>query len=134
MHYNPKKLKPYFGLKGKNAIAKLDAIPLKISSKEAAKLNKFVQKQIFKTLKTKWNKESKIKFNTLSTEQATTLASVSFQYGDLKTKTPEFYKLALAGNWKGVYEELLDFKDKEKSINDRHIELAALLKKYLDRQ
>ena len=128
------KLKPYFGLKGKNAIAKLNAIPLKISSKEAAKLNKFVQKQMFKTLKTKWNKESKIKFNTLSTEQATTLASVSFQYGDLKTKTPEFYKLALAGNWKGVYEELLDFKDKEKSINDRHIELAALLKKYLDRQ
>ena len=135
-----KKLKPYFGLKGKNAIAKLEAIPLKISSKEAAKLNKFVQKQIFKTLKTKWNKESKIKFNTLSTEQATTLASVSFQYGDLKTKTPEFYKMALAGNWgqeegvRGVYEELLDFRDKEKSVNDRHIELAALLKKYLDRQ
>jgi GH24 family phage-related lysozyme (muramidase) len=129
-----KKLEPYFGLKGKNAIAKLNAIPLKISSKEAAKLNKFVQKQMFKTLKTKWNKESKIKFNTLSTEQATTLASVSFQYGDLKTKTPEFYKMALAGNWKGVYEELLDFKDKEKSVNDRHIELAALLKKYLDRQ
>jgi len=134
------KLKPYFGLKGKNAIAKLNAIPLKISSKEAAKLNKFVKKQIFKTLKTKWNKESKIKFNTLSTEQATTLASVSFQYGDLKTKTPEFYKMALAGNWgqeegvRGVYEELLDFRDKEKSINDRHIELAALLKKYLDRQ
>ena len=51
-----------------------------------------------------------------------------------------FYTQALAGNWgqeegvRGVYEELLDFRDKEKSINDRHIELAALLKKYLDRQ
>jgi len=40
-----------------------------------------------------------------------------------------FYKLALAGDWQGVYEELLDFGDR---YGSRRKEEAAYLKKYLD--
>ena len=110
------KLKPYLGLKGKNAKKQLDLIPLKLSEKESNTLNKFIQKKILTKLKTKWNNDSKIKFNKLSTEQATVLASVAFQYGSSFKRTDgtqmNFYKLALNNDWQGVYDELMDFKDK----------------------
>jgi len=133
-----KKLEPYFGLRGEDAKTKLNTTPLKISSKEAAELNKFVQEKIFIELKTKWNKDSKIKFNELSTEQATVLYSVAYQYGTsflLKNgKRMNFYIQALDNNWQGVKDELMDFKDKSDSINKRHIRAGKYLKQYLDKE
>ena len=132
------KLKPYLGLKGKNAKKQLDLIPLKLSKKESNTLNKFIQKKILTKLKTKWNNDSKIKFNKLSTEQATVLASVAFQYGSSFKRTDgtqmNFYKLALNNDWQGVYDELMDFKDKSESVNKRHKRAAKILKKYLNKQ
>jgi len=132
------KLKPYLGLKGKNAKKQLDLIPLKLSEKESNTLNKFIQKKILTKLKTKWNNDSKIKFNKLSTEQATVLASVAFQYGSSFKRTDgtqmNFYKLALNNDWQGVYDELMDFKDKSESVNKRHKRAAKILKKYLNKQ
>ena len=132
------KLKPYLGLKGKNAKKQLDLIPLKLSEKESNTLNKFIQKKILTKLKTKWNNDSKIKFNKLSTEQATVLASVAFQYGSSFKRTNgtqmNFYKLALNNDWQGVYDELMDFKDKSESVNKRHKRAAKILKKYLNKQ
>jgi hypothetical protein len=132
------KLKPYLGLKGENAKKQLDLIPLKLSEKESNTLNKFIQKKILTKLKTKWNNDSKIKFNKLSTEQATVLASVAFQYGSSFKRTDgtqmNFYKLALNNDWQGVYDELMDFKDKSESVNKRHKRAAKILKKYLNKQ
>ena len=54
---------------------------------------------------------------------------MAFQYGDLKTKTPKFYKLALAGDWQGVYNVLMDFEDNYPTRREKE---AAYLKKYLD--
>jgi len=121
------KLKPFLGLKGSEAVTK--AGQLNITKEEAKIINTFAHKQSLTKLKKKWNKDSKIKFNKLNKEQATVLASVAFQYGDLKTKTPNFYKLALEGDWQGVYEELMDFKD---NYPTRRKKEAAYLKKYLD--
>ena len=132
------KLEPYFGLRGEDAKTKLNITPLKISSKEAAELNKFVQEKIFIELKTKWNKDSKIKFNELSTEQATVLYSVAYQYGTsflLKNgKRMNFYTQALDNNWQGVKDELMDFKDKSDSVNKRHIRAGEYLKQFLDKE
>ena len=121
------KLEPFLGLKGNEAVAR--AKELNITEEEAKIINTFAHKQSLTKLKKKWEKDSGQSFDLLSKEQATVLASVAFQYGDLKTKTPKFYKLALAGNWQGVYEELLNFKDRYGSRREKE---AAYLKKYLD--
>ena len=121
------KLEPFLGLKGNNAVAV--AKKLNITKEEAKIINTFAHKQSLTKLKKKWNKDSKIKFNKLNKEQATVLASVAFQYGDLKTKTPTFYRLALAGDWQSVYDELMDFKDNYPTRREKE---AAYLKKYLD--
>ena len=121
------KLEPFLGLKGNEAVTK--AGELNITKEEAKIINTFAHKQSLTKLKNKWKKDSGKSFSLLSKEQATVLASVAFQYGDLKTETPTFYRLALAGDWQGVYDELIDFKD---NYPTRRKKEAAYLKKYLD--
>ena len=121
------KLKPFLGLTGSQAVAR--ATELNITDEEAKIINTFAHKQSLTKLKKKWEKDSGQSFDLLSKEQATVLASVAFQYGNLKTETPTFYKLALAGDWQGVYEELIDFGD---NYPTRRKKEAAYLKKYLD--
>jgi len=62
------------------------------------------------------------------------LASVAFQYGSSfkrkDGKQMNFYRLALKGDWQGVYNELMDFKDRYPT---RRKEEAKLLLKYLKR-
>jgi len=123
------KLKPFLGLKGNEAVAKAEE--LNVTEEEAKIINKFAHKQSLTKLKKKWEKDSGQSFDLLSKEQATVLASVAFQYGDLKTETPTFYKLALEGNWQGVYEELLDFGDDYETRRNKE---AKYLKQYLDKE
>ena len=123
------KLKPFLGLKGSEAVAK--AKELNITEEEAEIINTFAHKQSLSKLKKKWEKDSGQSFNLLSKEQATVLASVAFQYGDLKTETPTFYRLALAGDWQGVYNELIDFKD---NYPTRRKSEAKYLKQFLDKK
>jgi hypothetical protein len=124
------KLEPYLGLKGNEAISK--AKQLKITREEGRIINKFAKKESLQKLEKKWNKDSKIKFNELSIEQATVLASVAFQYGSsFKRKDGtqmNFYKLALDNDWQGVYDELMDFGDRYPT---RRKEEAKLLFEYL---
>jgi len=126
------KLKPYLGLKGNEAVAA--AKKLKITKEEGKIINEFAKRESLTRLKKKWNKDSKIKFDKLSTEQATVLASVAFQYGSsFKRKDGtqmNFYSLALNNDWQGVYDELMDFKD---NYPTRRKEEAAYLKKYLEK-
>jgi hypothetical protein len=121
------KLKPFLGLKGNEAVARAEE--LNITDEEAKIINTFAHKQSLTKLKKKWEKDSGQSFDLLSQEQATVLASVAFQYGDLKTKTPKFYKLALAGDWQGVYNVLMDFEDNYPTRREKE---AAYLQKYLD--
>ena len=127
------KLKPYLELKGKNAEEQLKKIPLKLSEKESNILNKFIQKKILTILKKDWKRKTGTSFDSLTTEQATVLASVSFIYGKLETKAPNFWKYVTSNNWQKAYDELMDFKDKSKAVNERHQKAAKLLKKYLDK-
>ena len=132
-----KKLEPFLGLKGNEAVARAEK--LNVTEEEAKIINTFAHKQSLSRLKKKWEKDSGKSFSLLSKEQATVLASVAFQYGTSFEKTDgtrmNFYTQALAGNWgqeegvRGVYEELLDFKDRYGSRREKE---AAYLKKYLD--
>ncbi len=115
------KLKPYLGLKGQDAIDFLKKNPLELTEPEAVELNKFIKTKILTKLEKDWNASgSKIPFDRLSTEQATAVASVAFQYGNSKAAYSNFWKYATNGEWDKVYDELMDFKDKDKSINERH--------------
>jgi len=101
------KLKPYLGLKGKEA--EKIASKLEITEAEGNIINEFAKNEAITKLRTKWEKTTGTSFNDLSREQATVLTSVAFQHGDLETKTPNFWKQTTSGNWVDAYKNLLDW-------------------------
>lgn len=111
--YLVNKLKPYLGIKGSAADAYVKNNKLKISKKEANIINKFAKEQEIGRLKKDWqNSVSSIDFDDLTKKQATVVASVAFQYGDLPTKTPKFWKYVTTGDWAKAEQELRAFGDK----------------------
>lgn len=118
------KLKPYLGLKLDDARKKLENMPLQISDPEAATLNKFAKKQTLDTLSKKWQGATGSNFSNLPPEQATVVASVAFQYGDLAKKTPNFWGQVTKGEWDKAKQNLQNFGD---SYNTRRNKEATYL-------
>ena len=104
-----KKLIPYLGIKGNEASKK--ASNLTITEDEANIINKFAKTKSLNKLSSDWENATGYSLSELSPAQATALASVGFQHGDMKSKTPKFWKYATSGNWDKAYNELMDFKD-----------------------
>ena len=137
-----KKLEPYLGLKGYDDQKKLNEIKLNITKEEAIILNKYIQKDILRTLKKNWKEATGESFDNLSEEQATVVASVAFIYGNEELKTFDFWDYVTAknqdgeyvGEWMNAYRELMDFKDKSTSINERHKKAAKLLLKFFNKK
>ena len=75
-----------------------------------------------------WKKTTGESFDSLTTEQATVVASVAFQYGNLETETPNFWKYVTSNQWQKAYNELMDFED---NYSTRRKEEAKLLFEYL---
>ena len=120
------KLKPYLGLKGNEAVSK--AKELKITKEEGRIINQFAKKQAITRIRKLWKKTTGKSFDLLTTEQATVVASVAFQYGNLETATPNFWKYVTSNEWQKAYDELIDFGDR---YTTRRKEEAKLLLKYL---
>jgi LysM repeat protein/GH24 family phage-related lysozyme (muramidase) len=107
------KLKPYLGKKGAAANTYVESNPLTLTTAEVDEVNKFAKKQELDRLEEKWDSSSSsTKFKDLTKQQATVVASVAFQYGDLSKKAPTFWKHVTAGDWTAAEEELRDFGDK----------------------
>ena len=116
------KLSPYLGLKKQDAIDAIDAIkgtPLTITLAEANDINAFAKKTELDRLIKRWDSTSNTKWDDLTKEQATAVASVGFQYGNLATETPRFWGFATDGDWDNVSKELRNFKDEYKSRRKR---------------
>ena len=94
-------LTPFLSLKG--AEAQEVASNLKVSNDQAKIINEFAKSEAITNLKTKWETSTGKSFDDLSTEQATVLASVAFQYGDLEKRTPNFWKQTTSGDWVSAY-------------------------------
>jgi GH24 family phage-related lysozyme (muramidase) len=110
------KLKPYLGIKGSAADTYVKNNKLKISKNEANIINTFAKEQEIGRLKKDWqNSVSSIDFDDLTKEQATVVASVAFQYGDLPKRTPKFWKYVTTGDWTKAEQELRAFGDKYKT-------------------
>ena len=106
------KLKPYLGLKGSAAKTFVDNNKLTLTTKELDTINEFAKKQEIGKLKQAWNNSaSTVSFDDLTKEQATVVASVAFQYGNLATETPKFWGYVTSGDWVAAAKELRNFKD-----------------------
>ena len=121
------KLEPYFGKKKDAAISALNKTPLTLTADEVKKLDNYVKKLEFRTLKNKWNSSSDIKWEDLSSGKATAVASVYYQYGPAMFKH-NFWKQTTTGLWDAAYNNLMNYGDKYSSRRKRE---AAILKKDL---
>jgi len=115
-------LTPFLGFTG--AEASEIAPNLKVSEDQAKIINEFAKSTELAKLKTKWQNATGTNFDDLPTEQATVLTSVAFQYGDLESRTPNFWKQTTSGDWVGAYKNLLNFGDRYES---RRLNEAQLL-------
>ena len=120
-----KKLQPYLGLKGQDAL-KLNAKDLNLSDDEVAIVNKFAKNDSLEKLSSSFMKETGESYYSIPKEAQTVVASVAFQYGDLKTRTPKFWKAVTNGKWNDAIKELENFGDK---YDKRRNKEADLLRK-----
>ena len=106
------KLKPYLGLKGSAAKTFVDNNKLSLTTKELDTINEFAKKKEISKLKERWNNSgSTVSFDDLTKEQATVVASVAFQYGNLSTEAPTFWGYVTSGDWVAAATELRNFGD-----------------------
>ena len=106
------KFKPYLGLKLDKASEKLKEMPLEVSLEEADIINKFAKQKTLDKLSDQWKSATGTDFSKLDKRKATVVASVAFQYGDLPTKTENFWKQVTSDDWNAAYENLKNFGDK----------------------
>ena len=90
-----------------------------ISEEEGNKINNFAKRQEIGRLQEKWYDKTNSDFKLLPQNQATVIASVAFQYGDLESKTPKFWAQITSGDWEAAYNNLLNFGDRYPSRRKR---------------
>lgn len=105
------KLTPYLTKKKLEADRFVKANPLVITPDEANEIYLAVKKQSTEDLIRKYNSESAVKFESLPKEAQTVIASVEYQYGSLKIKTPALWEQVVNQEWQDAYDNLLDFGD-----------------------
>ena len=128
------KLTPFLSLKG----AKADEIAkqLNVSDDEAKIINQFAKSEALTNLRNSWESTTGTSFDDLESGKATTLASVAFQHGDLATAAPNFWKQTTSGDWKGAYNNLMDWEStgKPSRYQSRRELEAGLLKPFFDKK
>lgn len=107
-----KKLVPYCGIRGLSARLMTSFMPLVITESEARSINEIVQAQALSKLLKSWKSATPIKFDSLSIEQRTVVASVAFQYGSLAARAPKFWHQVTSGDWVGAMGNLRNFGDR----------------------
>ena len=105
------KLKPYLGLKKELAQQKLKEFPISITDDEAMIVNQFAKEDTMSKLKKRWKEKTGNDFSSLPRNQATPIASVAFQYGNLATETPNFWNQVTSNDWDGAKKNLANFGD-----------------------
>lgn len=106
-------LKPFLGLKG--AEAKEAAKNLIVTDDQASFINNFSKEEATNKLSAQWKEKTGTEFSALPMHKATTIASVAFQYGDLPSKTPNFWRQVTTDDWNAAEKNLRDFGDRYES-------------------
>lgn len=112
-----KKIEPYFGLKGQEALTFVQNNPLELSEEETLEIAKFVKNKELNAIRKQFSKKTGKNFSKLRPEIQTIVASTAFQYG--ASGVPKFYDLAAktidnlnVENVTNLQQELLNFTSK----------------------
>ena len=116
------KLSPYTGMKGSEADSFVKENPLTLTSDELVEVNSWTKKTETDKLLRRWAEDSDIAWSDLTPQQATVVASVSYQYG---TGAPKFWSHVTSGDWDAAEAELRDFGDEYKSRRLREARYLA---------
>lgn len=122
--YLAEKLIPYLGKTKYLAVDYLKAHPLSITTEEAILINEVAHSQSVNQLVKSWEQsQACCKFSELSECKATVVASVAFQYGDLRRRTPNFWRQVTSGDWFGALRNLRHFGDKYPTRRNKEADL-----------
>jgi GH24 family phage-related lysozyme (muramidase) len=128
------KFKPYLGLKGTAANDYLTKNPLTITAEEAADIDAKVRAQKIPALKQKYinspHNTAKVQFDDLPSQAQTVIASVSFQYGDLASRTPKFWTAASSQDWTESVKILRNFGDSYRTRRNKEADLLEQVIKF----
>ena len=125
------KLSPYSELKGQAAEDFLRDNPLVLNEEEADSLDKAIKEPALSSVSAKYDNSAAAKnFSQLPPAAQTAIASVSFQYGDLATRTPTFWGHVTNGRWQQAVNELRNFGDRYPTRRGKE---ADLLQAAIDR-
>jgi len=108
--------------------------PLTITKEEADRIDTASKKSALDMLVARYDKaiprtSQLLRFEQLPSEAQTVIASVAFQYGDLATRTPRFWKTVTEQRWQAAINELRNFND---AYGPRRGSEADLLSKVLN--
>ena len=111
------KLTPFLGIKG----AKADEVAsnLVVTDPEAKIINEFAKSSELSKLKSRWQETTGSSFDDLPKHKATAIASVAFQYGNLATETPNFWRQVTNDDWDAAEANLRKFGDNYDSRRNR---------------
>lgn len=124
-----RKLFPYLGLRGERAADALRARPLILSQDEATVLDVAVQRQTLYQLEGRFNRDSKVQFDSLPSEAQTVLMSLAWNFGaDLDEHIPTGWALAIASRWDELAHWLETTHWRQPELAERRNKEAALLK------
>ncbi len=104
-------------------------MPLLVTDEEAKLIDKEVKTRLVRDLARKYNQTATGNFEELPDGVQTVIASVAFQYGDLRSGTPNFWRQVTDGDWQSAYLNLRDFGD---AYSTRRNKEADLLKNSLE--
>ncbi|WP_225887917.1 pesticin C-terminus-like muramidase [Myxococcus xanthus] len=129
------KLEPYLGKTGQDAADFLEENPLNLTAEEVKELDRAVKGEALDNVVKEYNTEverlnaadggSRPKFAELPREMQTVIASVGFQYGSLKTATPNFFAQVTEQRWDDAKANLEDFGDRYPSRRGREADLLG---------
>ena len=107
------KLTPFLGIKGAEAEEVADN--LLVTDPEAKTIDEFSKKDAVEKLQSKWQAATSESFDDLPKHKATVIASVAFQYGDLQSETPNFWRQVTSDDWDAAEKNLRNFGDNYKT-------------------
>jgi hypothetical protein len=125
------KLTPYLGKKKDEAARYLQQHPLTLTAGEAEQIDIAYKAAFVRQLRTRYigspHNQRRADFFSLPAEAQTVIASVSFQYGNLATRTPMFWRAASSQNWAEAVRILNNFGDLFSTRRRKEAELLATI-------
>lgn len=119
------RIAPYYGKFREDAEKELKSRPLSLRKEEVDYLSMLAIEIHLDELKRLYTKASLHPFGLLTDNQKAVMMSVKYQYGDIRKRTPKFWGFCVARDWRGAYNELMNFGDKYPTRRRREAGMLA---------